>query len=246
MGELLADVEIVARHLYRVGSRAATAWDQLDDEGRSEWRSEAVTVLAEIAAGPRVDVGRQPVPLPREVTTVADWIRWKRREVETEWARLTGLPVPGADVQVEGQDLVRVSDPSQLSVGDLVLVRARVRQVGQEHGVLVKLSSGSGPLYDAWVRADRVEYQVVADVPEEPEDGVWVRSQAGPGSPVSSVWARADNFSHPPMPPAPVEPDRRWPRRWWDFRARQWVDWPTAYRRGASPTHQLRVDTVDH
>lgn len=119
----------------------------------------------------------------------------------------------------------------RVMVGDEVLIRARVTEVGPaDAGYTVELFSKTDQ-YSAQVRPDLVERVLVPEVPEEPPDGTWLPVVEGEFR-NPTVFLRSDAR-------AGVEPGRRVQRRWRDFEAAIWVDWPEAVRRGADPTRRL-------
>ena len=115
--------------------------------------------------------------------------------------------------------------------GDEVLIRGTVIRHQAGADTLVELRARTGP-YEACVADDRIVEVLPGRLPEEPPSGTWLAADnvgAGP-----RVWVRRD-------PQAPVEPERRLPRRWWDVAGQQWVDWPTVVAAGADPDRALYV-----
>lgn len=117
-------------------------------------------------------------------------------------------------------------------VGDEVLVRGTVTRVERGVGVVVELFSKTDQ-YEAWVRRDLIVDVVLPDVPGEPPDGTWLAGQ-DPDAGHERVFIRNDAEGHNDREV------RRHDRRWWDVYAEQWIDWPTAVRRGADPNRVLR------
>lgn len=120
-------------------------------------------------------------------------------------------------------------------VGDRILIEGTAIKVLPGVGVLVELFSKSDQ-YEAWVREDLVREVIVDSVWEEPADGTWL-VVADEGD-CGSVFRRDDAEGH-------NDPDRRYHRRWWDYAAGEWIDWPTACRRGANPNRRLREEATD-
>jgi hypothetical protein len=116
---------------------------------------------------------------------------------------------------------------NDVKVGDEVLVKGTVKQVNAGYAVLVELFSPTDQ-YSGWVRPDLVSL-LLTDVPNEPENRTWVRRDDRGGC---NVFRRDDDEGH-------HDPDRRFHRCWWDFGANEWIDWPTAYKRGADPSKRL-------
>ncbi|MEU7980519.1 hypothetical protein AB0B63_18545 [Micromonospora sp. NPDC049081] len=117
-------------------------------------------------------------------------------------------------------------------VGDEVLIRGIVKQFTPGVGVLVELLSKTDQ-HEAWVRLDDVADVVLPNLPVEPTDGTWLAG-VEPGGANARVFIRDDSEGH-------NDPERRYHRRWWDVAAEQWVDWPTAVKRGANPSRPLGV-----
>ncbi len=118
----------------------------------------------------------------------------------------------------------------QLKPGDTVLIRGTVVQALDGVGVEVELFSKTDQ-YTAWVRLDHVAALVLPDVPPEPGDGTWIPARNTDDGGVH-VFHRHDAE-------VPVEPDRRFPRRWQVAGTGEWVDWPTAVHRGADQNRRL-------
>lgn len=117
-------------------------------------------------------------------------------------------------------------------VGDEVLIRATVVKWQPGVGARVELFSKTDQ-YQAWIRADHIAEVVVNDIPvAEPADGTILAGEE-PGGVNLRVFVRDDAEGH-------NDPDRRHDRHWWDVTAEDWVDWPTAVRRGANPDRVLR------
>lgn len=118
----------------------------------------------------------------------------------------------------------------RLYEGDRVLVQATVIRATPGFGVLVEMVSKTDQ-YQAWVRWADVT-PVMEDLRSEPPDGTWlVGDDHDDGS--SSVFHRDDAEGH-------SDQGRRYDRHWWDYSASEWIDWPTALRRGANPDNRLR------
>lgn len=123
-------------------------------------------------------------------------------------------------------------------VGDEILIRGTVKQYVPGVGVLVELFSKTDQ-YDAWIRLDLIADVNLPDLPDEPVNGTWLAgtnsANTAPGGPHTRVFIRDDAEGH-------NDPDRRHDRRWWDVVAEQWIDWPTAVKRGADPKVALRAE----
>lgn len=124
---------------------------------------------------------------------------------------------------------------TQPRVGDEVLIRGTVKEWRPGIGLLVEMLSKTDQ-YTAWVRADFVYDVLLPDLPDEPADGTWLAG-IDPGGTNTRVFIRDDAEGH-------NDPDRRHDRRWWDVVAEQWVDWPTAVKRGADPQVVLRTEVA--
>lgn len=120
-------------------------------------------------------------------------------------------------------------------VGDEVLIRATVKKVTPTVGVLVELFSKTEQ-YPVWIRPDEFADVVLPDMPDEPADGTWLHG-IHPHTNTTAVFRRDDAEGH-------NDPDRRHDRRWWDVVAGEWIDWPTAVRRGADTARVLREETI--
>ncbi len=118
---------------------------------------------------------------------------------------------------------------SNVMVGDEVVVRGTVIEVKPGVGVVVEFFSKTDQ-WRGWVREDLVEVVMPAGLPKEPADGTWLRT--GPDADEPSVFHRDDAEGH-------SGGNRRFDEHWWDFHAGQWIDWPTAHRRGADPSRRL-------
>lgn len=73
-------------------------------------------------------------------------------------------------------------------------------------------------------------------LPGEPADGTMLAGTDPSGTNLR-VFRRDDAEGH-------FDPDRRHHRRWWDAVGQEWIDWPTAVRRGADPARVLREETT--
>jgi len=130
---------------------------------------------------------------------------------------------------------VALSDPErEVRVGDTVYVRALVIEVQPGLGLVVQLFSKTDK-YDVFVRSDHVVEMDVPNPPTEPGNGSWVTGTVG-GQP--TVFRRDDSACADPTNAT----RRRFPCRWRDYATGDWVDWPTAYQRGADPARQLHED----
>lgn len=119
---------------------------------------------------------------------------------------------------------------TQLRVGDTVWIRATVTRIARSEEVEVELFSKTTQ-YQELVRSDLLELEL-PEVPDEPPDGTWLHGHPRDDG-NSSVFRRDDAEGHNDVP------GRRYDRRWWDFAAGEWVDWPTAVARGADPARRL-------
>lgn len=122
-----------------------------------------------------------------------------------------------------------------LRVGDSILVKASVVEVAPGVGVRVELFSKTDQ-YTAWIRTDHVDQLVLPDAGDEPGDGTWLECLTDCGDP--NVFFRNDGQG------PKDQPVRRFDRHWWDVAGMQWVDWPTAIRRGADPARRLAAATT--
>ncbi|MFI6228573.1 hypothetical protein ACIBCR_14830 [Micromonospora echinospora] len=121
-----------------------------------------------------------------------------------------------------------------LRVGDNILVAATVKKNDPQFGVLIELDGTDH--YTLWV-PDGFRYEtVVPNLPVEPADGLWVAG-VEPGGTNTRVFIRNDAEGH-------NDPDRRHHRHWWDVAAEEWIDWPTAVKRGADSARVLRTETT--
>lgn len=118
-------------------------------------------------------------------------------------------------------------------VGDEVLLRVTVKAWEPGVGVLVEIISKTDQ-YSTWVRQDFIADVILPNLPDEPVDGTWLAG-VEPRSTNTRVFIRNDAEGH-------NDPDRRHDRRWWDVAAEQWVDWPTAVKRGADVQVVLRAE----
>lgn len=117
-------------------------------------------------------------------------------------------------------------------VGDEILIRGIVKQYMPGVGVLVELFSKTDQ-YEAWVRLDLVDDLRLHVSPDEPSDGTWLEG-VEPGGTNRLAFIRDDRGSS-------SEPERRHQRHWFDVAAQEFVDWPTAVKRGADPSRPLGV-----
>lgn len=118
----------------------------------------------------------------------------------------------------------------QLYEGDRVLVQATVVRATPGVGVLVEMFSKTDH-YEAWVRWSDIT-SITEVVSPEPPDGTWLVGDADEDG-NGSVFRRDDAEGHNDRE------RRRYDRRWWDYAASEWIDWPTALRRGANPAKRL-------
>ncbi|MFJ1539343.1 hypothetical protein ACIODS_12440 [Micromonospora chalcea] len=117
-------------------------------------------------------------------------------------------------------------------VGDTVLIRGVIKQYTPGVGALVEFFSKTDQ-YEAWIRSDLIADVLLPNPPAEPADGTWLAG-VKPGGTNTRVFIRDDAEGH-------NDPDRRHDRHWWDVVAEEWVDWPTAVRRGADPQRLIGV-----
>ena len=134
--------------------------------------------------------------------------------------------------------------------GDTVWLRAEVLRtsavpdgLSSDAQVKVRLF-GKVDQHELWVLVrDHVERVVPRGqgLPSEPADGTWIHVGR-------KAWRRDDAEGHNDQAtnPDPDEWARRFDRCWWDFEYQEWVDWPTAYARGARPgSHPFRRADVE-
>lgn len=126
--------------------------------------------------------------------------------------------------------------PDDVRVGDEVLIRATVVSLPDRARGEVKVELFSKTdQYNAVVRLDLIEtvLMLFPSVAEEPPDGTWLAGETNEDTGNASVFRRDDAEGHCD------QPIRRYDRHWWDFAASEWIDWPTAIRRGADPRRRL-------
>lgn len=121
-------------------------------------------------------------------------------------------------------------DSRDVMVGDEIAIRGTVERVVPGVGVLVRLFSKTD-VYPAWVRWDDVIDVINAGAPPEPPDLTWLAGDVDDDG-FGSVFRRDDAEGH-------NDDGRRFDRHWWDVAGCEWVDWPTAWRRGANPRRVL-------
>lgn len=167
-------------------------------------------------------------------------------DVLTEQIPCIGVPRPDGSVSLarvrdwitlaaDGQTAVWREDaqpvtPHRPMVADEVLIRGTVIEVVPGAGVTIELFNKASQ-HTAWVRESDVVQVVTREGPPEPDDGTWLVGEPDDDG-RSSVFRRSDAEGH-------CDDDRRYDRRWWDVAAAQWIDWPTAVRRGANPATRL-------
>ncbi|MEU8334853.1 hypothetical protein [Micromonospora tulbaghiae] len=117
-------------------------------------------------------------------------------------------------------------------VGDNVLVRGVIKQYTPGVGALVEFFSKTDQ-YEVWIRPDLIADVLLPNPPAEPVDGTWLHGNTTPGH---TAFVRDDSGSG-----SQHDEDRRFPRRWFDVAAQEYIDWPTAVRRGADPQRLIGV-----
>ncbi|RKR92837.1 hypothetical protein BDK92_7319 [Micromonospora pisi] len=120
-------------------------------------------------------------------------------------------------------------------VGDEVLVRGTVLRWLPGVGAVIEVL-GKTDVQQVWVRPDRIDKVILPDLPGEPADGTMLGGTDPDGS-NDRVFRRDDAEGHNDRH------ERRHDRHWWDVVAEEWIDWPTAVRRGADPGRVLREIT---
>lgn len=126
---------------------------------------------------------------------------------------------------------------AEVMVGDQVLVAGTAMRVVPGVGVLVELFSKTDQ-YENWVREDLVHLPAkTLNVKDEPADGTTLMGDIDPETGCGSVFRHDVAEGH-------CDPDRRFDRAWWDYAAGEWVDWPTALRRGANPGRRLTEEAA--
>lgn len=182
-------------------------------------------------------------------TTKQSGIRegWYSAECECGWGTsgAEGIVEEDCQMHIDNQHSVSTEESGKTHVaeepetpnwdirrGDQVLLLAEVRRHEPGVGVLVDLFSKTDQ-YQAWVREDHiVGVQPLGDgCPSEPPDGTMLLGDQCDGE--GSVFRRDDKDGHCD------QPERRFDRHWWDYAGSQWIDWPTAVRRGANPGRML-------
>lgn len=125
-----------------------------------------------------------------------------------------------------------------VKAGDMVLIAAEV--VDDDYTpeeVKVRLWSKEGP-YVTVVDRGRIWAMLLPAPPDEPVDGTWLHCNQGTDE--ETVLFRDDDRS----PQGPVS-HRRWPQRWRDVAAKEWISWPEAALRGAPHDWQAVTVTPD-
>lgn len=116
--------------------------------------------------------------------------------------------------------------------GDMVLIAMEV--VDDDYTaeeVKARAWSKEGP-YVTVIDRKRIWAVLLPAPPDEPPNGT--RMHCRQGSAEETLLIRNDDGS----PQGPVS-HRRWPQRWWDVAAKEWISWPEAVLRGATEGEEV-------
>lgn len=216
------------------------AWQALDHLGWDAEDDHTIRVAATLVAGslaqpPARDVIEQAVRWAVAHPHAADWPAGTVvATATTVYIRDDGVPagepsLPWREATTASMYANLASDPeidALIADGEATVLRI---------GTGAEPRAASRDRAEAWVLEDAVRDVVIPEAPDEPADGTWLIGDDTDGDGLSSVFRRDDAEGH-------NDPDRRHHRRWWDYARGEWIDWPTAVRRGADPARRLREE----